>query len=93
LRVFEDQVNPVPSVILEDGVVKKESQFVVEAVSGMLYPAVKVNPKVPAVVIGEPEIESPVGTVIATDVTVPLIPKEEVAVSCQLVPSHIIRCP
>src|SRR5574343_77923 len=39
----------------------------------MLYPLVKVTAKVPDVVIGVPEILNPVGTVIATDVTVPLV--------------------
>ena len=42
-----------------------------EAVRGILKPEVRVNPSVPDVVTGDPEIDNPVGTVIATDVTVP----------------------
>jgi hypothetical protein len=33
---------------------------------------VRVNPSVPEVVIGEPDTDRPVGTVMATEVTVPL---------------------
>ena len=49
----------------------------------MLYPPCKLKAKVPLVVMGLPEIASPVGTVISTEVTVPappLIPRVEVAV-------------
>lgn len=49
------------------------SQFVWLAVVGMEYPAVMVRARVPDVVMGLPETESPVGTVIATDVTVPVV--------------------
>ena len=51
----------------------------VEAFKGILYPDVSVTAKVPEVVIGEPETVKPVGTVIATDETVP-IPNVDVAV-------------
>lgn len=37
----------------------------------MTYPAVRESAKVPLVVTGFPETESPVGVVISTDVTVP----------------------
>jgi hypothetical protein len=42
------------------------------AVVGISYPEVRVNASVPDVVIGEPEIDRPVGTVIPTLVTVPV---------------------
>jgi hypothetical protein len=45
--------------------------MVVEAVRGMVYPEVRVRPSVPDVVIGEPEIDRPVGVVMATEVTDP----------------------
>jgi hypothetical protein len=48
-----------------------DCHMVVEAVRGMVYPEVRVRPSVPDVVIGEPEIERPVGVVRSTEVTVP----------------------
>ena len=48
------------------------SQVVCEALVGIEYPAAKVTAKVPELVIGEPAILKPVGTVIATLVTVPV---------------------
>ena len=40
---------------------------------GIEYPAAIVNANVPDVVIGVPETDKPVGTVMATDVTVPVL--------------------
>ena len=39
----------------------------------MLYPPARVSARVPLVVTGLPEIASPAGTVMATDVTVPVL--------------------
>ena len=44
---------------------------VVEAESGMTYPAVRESASVPEVVIGLPETVRPVGAESATEVTVP----------------------
>lgn len=50
---------------------KAVAHSVVDAVRGMTYPACNANASVPAVVIGLPDMVRPVGTVAATDVTVP----------------------
>ena len=59
----------------------------VEAVNGMLYPAVRETARVPEVVIGEPETVSPVGTESATEVTEPFpVPKPSVLVATHASP-------
>lgn len=49
------------------------SQLVCFAVVGIEYPDAYVKANVPDVVIGDPETDSPVGTVILTEVTVPVL--------------------
>ena len=56
---------------------------VVEAVKGITYPEVKVKANVPAPVIGLPDIDSPVGTLISTEETVPAPAKPSVEVETQ----------
>ena len=53
--------------------VKAESHSVCFAVVGIAYPEAYVRANVPVVVIGVPLIDSPVGTVIATEATVPVL--------------------
>ena len=61
------------------------SQFVCEVVVGIEYPLVKVNARVPLDVIGEPVTASPVGVLIATEVTVPVLAVAPVAMPLSLV--------
>lgn len=49
------------------------SQFDWEVVVGIAYPAVNVKANVPEEVTGEPLTDNPVGTVIETEVTVPVV--------------------
>ena len=49
------------------------SQLVCFAVVGIEYPDAYVKANVPDVVMGDPETDSPVGTVILTEVTVPVL--------------------